>query len=126
MSTALKLAATLVAVSALLAVFLLGKRVHHSGGGGIDKGAQTILNMTQLAAACREYRRLTGAWPTQYSQIRSLVPATPPWIFRDGWGREIRLLAHTNAPNTIWLESYGATGVRGGTGSNAPITTRLD
>ncbi len=83
------------------------------------------MNMTLLETACRDFRKLTGKWPTNTAQLRAAVPVPFPTTFTDGWNNPIVFVYHTNEPNTIWLESYGADGTPGGVGENADVVTAL-
>ena len=91
----------------------------------IDERQTSLVHMSEVAVACKEYQRLTGNWPSDLSQVRMAIPVRSPAVFIDGWGRQLILVANTNAPNTIWIESHGADGLPGGEGSNADIVTQL-
>jgi hypothetical protein len=90
-----------------------------------DERQITIVNISLAAAAAEDYRRVAGQWPTTLSQIPTAIPISHPNIFTDGWGRPMVLLLHTNAPNTIWIESYGGDGLLGGYGTNADVVMEL-
>ena len=86
----------------------------------------TFENMAQLDQACWDYRRLTGAWPTNVDMLRAVFPQTKSNLFLDGWSRKFVMVTSTNAPAVMRLVSYGKDGAPGGTGEDADIEQILE
>jgi len=107
----------------LLGVFRL--MIHPALPQRLDAEEITLVNLGLVADACRDYKRLTGRWPTSLSQLRWTVKVPSSDIYVDGWGREVLLVAPAGLSNTIWIQSYGADGLFGGVGLNADICTEL-
>jgi hypothetical protein len=70
-------------------------------GTGTSPADVSLLHVSQIAELCKDYRAVTGSWPTDVSQISRVVPISSPAIFTDAWGHAIVLLANTNAPKTL-------------------------
>jgi len=79
----------------------------------------TLARMSLLSEACKDYRRVSGSWPTSLYQIKVLLPPEKQEICLDAWDREFHLVSHSNTLGTIWLICYGPSGLPGGRGSNA-------
>lgn len=86
----------------------------------------TCERIDKFAEACEAYQRFAGTWPTSVACVRAVVPLNDTNIFFDGWGREINMRFYKDAPNALWLISYGADGLPGGSGAAADILEALD
>lgn len=73
-----------------------------------------IGRVTDLAGA---FHAATGLWPRSKWDI--FADAKDTNIFYDGWGFEFHFISNTNAPDALWIESYGADDKFGGQGTNS-------
>jgi hypothetical protein len=83
----------------------------------------TADHLVKLSFIINDYRRLNGGWPTSMALLYNKVPDTN--IFLDGWGRQIIIVCLTNAPNLLWLESYGTNGLLPGHPRKAEVVVQL-
>ena len=112
------------AVAAIVIVVLLWRAAFRPAP-PMDAEDVTVMHIGQLAEACKDYRQQMGSWPASISQLRGGSNSLPGKTFYDGWGHEIKLVIHTNLPNSVSIESYGADGRIGGLGSNADTFMQL-
>src|SRR5882724_8639041 len=84
------------------------------------KRALTAQRMLALQEYSIDFKKRTGAYPTSFVTLqRALFPNITDDMLRDGWNRELLLV--TNLSNRFIIESFGADGRQGGTGSNTDI-----
>ncbi|SPE62826.1 exported hypothetical protein [Verrucomicrobia bacterium] len=101
---------TLGVTAVLLVVLILatlGRSVVHTTSNRPDPLAITCYNLTQLAIACRDYRRSTGVWPTNGFALRRVVSGIATNLLCDGWGMEVEFKMYANTAPQMHLVSYG-------------------
>ena len=85
----------------------------------------TVDRLDSLSQACESYQKLVGKWPPNRMSLLSVILISDENILIDAWGRDIAFVVYTNVPASMWLESYGADGLRNGVGMDADIVYRV-
>jgi hypothetical protein len=87
--------------------------------------AATDAHLMELTVRCFHFQSSYGQWPVDINALAAGVRVRTTNLF-DGWGVPFYLITLPSSPEVMWIKSYGADGVLGGSGTNADRGIKLE
>ena len=87
----------------------------------MDPQQTQIIRLVRFGDLCRQYRTVTGSWPTNTAMIGAVLGVTDQTVIQDVWGHTYRFYPTTSGTSLL-LICYGADGKPGGDRENADFS----